>query len=143
MLRMKDKLRILVVEDEEHVADLIAVLFTRLNWDVQVAVTGKTGLDLAVEQKFDLITLDVGLPDVSGMEICRELRQRHISYRTPVVFVSAHADPEIKRQAFEFDAVDFIQKPFKVEEFMARISAALKRKLPVPPAFEVAVTGRV
>ena len=141
---MKDKLRILVVEDEEQVADLIAVLFTRLNWDVQIATIGKQGLELAIEEKFDLITLDVGLPDISGVEICRELRQRHISYRTPIVFVSAHAGAEIKRQAFEFDAVDFIQKPFRVEDFMARISTALKRKLPVPvvPQEEKAGTRR-
>ena len=124
----------LVVEDEEQVADLIAVLFTRLNWDVQIATTGQKGLELAIEEKFDLITLDVGLPDISGVEICRELRQRHISYRTPVVFVSAHSGAEIKRQAFEFDAVDFIQKPFRVEDFMDRISKALKCKLALPEA---------
>lgn len=129
-------MRVLVVEDEEQVADLIAVLFTRLNWDVHIAGTGQKGLELAVEKKFDLITLDVGLPDISGIEICRELRQRHISYRTPIVFVSAHSGPDIQRQAFEFDAVDFIQKPFKIEDFLTRISAALKQKLSLPLAVE-------
>jgi two-component system alkaline phosphatase synthesis response regulator PhoP len=133
---MKEKLRILVVEDEEHVADLIAVLFARLDWDVEVATTGKKGLELATEEEFDLITLDVGMPDISGVEICRELRQRHISYRTPVVFVSAHSEPEIKRKAFEFDAVDFIEKPFKVQDFLARISAAMKQKLNIPEEVE-------
>jgi DNA-binding response OmpR family regulator len=133
---MKEKLRILVVEDEEQVADLIAVLFARLDWDVQIAVTGQKGLELATEEKFDLITLDVGLPDISGVELCRELRQRHISYRTPIVFVSAHGGAEIKRQAFEFDAVDFIQKPFRTEDFLARISAALKRELDLPDVIE-------
>lgn len=133
---MKEKLRILVVEDEEQVADLIAVLFARLNWEVTVAATGQQGLELAVTEKFNLITLDVGLPDISGIEICRELRQRHISYRTPVVFVSAHAGPEITRQAFEFDAVDFVQKPFQVEDFQTRISAALKLKLNLPESVQ-------
>lgn len=133
---MKEKLRILVVEDEEHVADLIAVLFARLDWEVEVATTGNKGLELATEEEFDLITLDVGMPDISGVEICRELRQRHISYRTPIVFVSAHSEPEVKRQAFEFDAVDFIEKPFKVQDFLARISAAMKVKLNLPEEVE-------
>jgi DNA-binding response OmpR family regulator len=133
---MKEKLRMLVVEDEEQVADLIAVLFARLDWDVRISGTGRKGLELATEEKFDLITLDVGLPDISGVEICRELRQRHISYRTPIVFVSAHNGSEIKRQAFEFDAVDFIEKPFRVEDFLARISAALKQKLRLPDIIE-------
>lgn len=131
---MKEKLRILVVEDEEQVADLISVLFARLNWDVTIAATGQKGLELATEEKFDLITLDVGLPDINGIEICRELRQRHISYRTPIVFVSAHGGAEIKRQAFEFDAVDFVEKPFQVEDFLARLSSALKQKLNMPAA---------
>ena len=133
---MKEKLRVLVVEDEEPVADLIAVLLARQGWEVQVARTGWQGLQLAIEERFDLITLDIGLPDLSGLEICRELRQRHISYRTPVVFVSAHGGEDVRRQALGFEAADFIQKPFRAEELLARISTAVNRNGSLPEALE-------
>lgn len=126
------KMRILVVEDDREFAKLMAASFQGIGCDVQLAFTGRDGLERATEEKFDLITLDVNLPDVNGFEICRELKQRHISYRTPIVFVAGRATEEDRNRAFELDAVEFIEKPFQLRDFLARISAATGRQFSLP-----------
>jgi DNA-binding response OmpR family regulator len=88
---------------------------------VLIAHTGKKGLELAQENKFDLITLDADLPDINGFEICSELKQRHFSRHTPVVFVSACATLEDQQHALDLGAADFIEKPFDTQDFLSRI----------------------
>lgn len=125
---MKEKAKILVVEDETAVADMMAAMLTHAGCEVQTAHRGDSGLEIAKEEKFDLITLDVDLPGLDGFEIYLELKQRHISYRTPVVFVSGFATPENLERAFKLGANDFIEKPFKLEQFISRISSCIKSK---------------
>jgi DNA-binding response OmpR family regulator len=119
---MSKKIKILVVEDEAEVASLMAFLLTRAGYGVQVALREDDGLELAKQEKFDLIILNVDLPGINGFEICRELKQRHISYHTPIVFVTDRADEASRNKAFALGAVDFIEKPFPADDFIARIA---------------------
>ena len=123
---MRDKTKILIVEDEMPLALIMVHVLTRVGCDVQMATTGKKGMELARETKFDLITLDIGLPDVSGFEMCSELKQRHISRHTPVVFVSAKPCEADIREGMKRGAVDYITKPFDVTDFIYRVISHAK-----------------
>ena len=118
---MPTKVRILIVEDETSVAQMMARLLERAGCSVRVADTGEQGLELALENRFDLITLDVDLPGMTGLTILQELRQRHISRRTPVVMISGRATEDDRRHALELGATDYITKPFPAADFISRI----------------------
>jgi DNA-binding response OmpR family regulator len=120
---MSEKLKILVVEDDTAVASMMTYLLSRAGYAVETALTGRRGLELASSQKFDLITLDVDLPGVNGFDICWELKQRSISQRTPIIFLSGNAQEERRAKAFELGAVAFISKPFNVEDFLERVAS--------------------
>jgi DNA-binding response OmpR family regulator len=118
-----NSMKILVVEDETPMAMMMVNLLTRVGYVVEVARTGHEAIELAAEEKFDAITLDVDLPDMLGFDVCRELKQRHISYRTPVLFLSSHVTEDRRQTAFEFGAADFIAKPFAALDFLNRIDS--------------------
>lgn len=118
---VKTKTKILIVEDETAVAMMMVSLLTRAGCDVSVAYTGEKGMALASEKKFDLITLDLDLSDINGFEICSELKQRHFSRHTPIVFVSDHATIEDQQHGLELGAADYITKPFDASDFVSRI----------------------
>jgi DNA-binding response OmpR family regulator len=120
---MSEKIKNLVVEKVPAVASLMTFLLSRAGYDVETALTGRRGLELATSQKFALITLDVDLPGVNGFDICRELKQRWISQRTPIIFLSGNALEERRAMAFELGAVDFIAKPFIVDDFLERVAS--------------------
>ena len=122
---MKKK-KVLVVENEIPTAMMMVSLLTQTGFDAQVATKGRKGLEIAQEQKFDLIVLETVLPDLSGLKVCAELKQRHISYRTPVVFLSNQRGDESRERALEFGAVDFIEMPFDAEDFVSRILSHLE-----------------
>lgn len=124
---MTDKAKILVVEDEVVVANLMATMLRYAGFDVQVATSGREGMEQATENKFDLITLDLDLGDADGFEIFCDLKQRHISYRTPIVFVTGRASDQCRQQAMDLGAADFIAKPFDFADFKARITSAVQR----------------
>jgi DNA-binding response OmpR family regulator len=105
-------------------------LLTQAGFDVEATAKGQKGLEIAQERKFDLILLEINLPDISGLEICAELRQRHISYRTPVIFLSGQSGNEFRQQAFELGAADFIEKPFDAKEFVSRVLSHLEETTP-------------
>lgn len=120
-------MKILVIEDDVPAAMIIVSLLAQTRCEVTVANTGGRGVELALETKFDLIVLDVDLP--GGFEICRELKQRHFTRHTPVVFVSERSSLEDQQQGLEVGAADYITKPFDTSDFVQRILAqANKRK---------------
>jgi OmpR-family two-component system manganese-sensing response regulator len=119
------KLKILIVEDDVSLAMMMVHVLSRAGCDVQVASTGEKGLELSTESKFDLITLDIDLPGISGLEICRELKQRHISHQTPVVFITGRPSEQDVKRGLELGAVDYIPKPFGVE-FAPRLISHIK-----------------
>jgi len=102
--------KILIVEDDTPLAMMMASLLTRAGCDVQGAHTGEKAMRLAQESKFDLITLDIDLPDMSGFEICRELKQRHLSRHTPIVLISGRLCEE-DRQRAGFCFTGFVSYP--------------------------------
>jgi len=132
---MNKKTKVLIVEDETPLAMLMVSILTRLHCDVTVAQNGKKAMELASERRFDLITLDLELPDTTGFAICRELKQRHISYKTPVIFISASPCQQDIDEAKKHGAVDYLPKPFDTTEFIYKVIyyARARRLTPQEP----------
>ncbi len=116
--------RILVVDDEPAVLDMLVYNLRRANYEVLTAVDGRTALRLARDSRPDLILLDLMLPEVDGLDVCRELRR---SSQVPIIMLTAR-DEEVDRVVgLELGADDYVCKPFSVRELMARIKAVLRR----------------
>lgn len=114
----------LIIEDEVAIADLLAYSLGREGISIDTAYDGITGLNKAKEGRFDLILLDLMLPDMSGLDICRKLSD---TIGTPIVILTAKADIVDKVVGFELGAFDYITKPFDVREVVARVKSLLKR----------------
>jgi DNA-binding response OmpR family regulator len=106
------KKKILIVEDDIPLAMMLVAMFTEAGCDAKAATTGKKAMDLAAWKKFDLIALDVYLPDMSGFEICDDLKQRHISKNTPIVFITGKPSEADRKHGLKIGAADYIAKPF-------------------------------
>jgi DNA-binding response OmpR family regulator len=124
---MKGKAKILIVEDDTPLAMLMVHVLSDAGCDVKAAHTGKKGMELAQENQFDLITLDVNLPDTSGFDICSELKERHISRHTPIIFISAQTGEQDLRKGFALGAADYIPKPFDPNALAPRLLSHVKR----------------
>lgn len=122
---MSGKVKILIVEDDAPVAQMMEILLTRAGCDVLIVHTGKAGMELASKNKFDLIALDIDLPDINGFEICQEIKQLHFSRQTPVVFVSGRPCKQDIERGLKLGAVDYITKPFRME-FAPRLLSHIK-----------------
>jgi DNA-binding response OmpR family regulator len=115
---------VLVVDDEANIADLIELYLQREGFRVVKATTGEAGVRAVGEHRPRLVVLDVGLPDVDGLEVCRRLRQ---TSTIPVIFLTAR-DSEIDRVlGLELGADDYVTKPFSPAELVARVKAVLRR----------------
>jgi DNA-binding response OmpR family regulator len=123
------KSKVLVLENEMPVAMMMVSLLTRIGFDVQVATKARKGMEIAQEQKFDLIILEIDLPEISGFEIFEDLRQRHISCQTPIIFLSNQRGDECREQALELGAVDYFTKPFDAVEIFLRLLSHTKPML--------------
>ncbi|HUA64374.1 MAG TPA: response regulator [Alphaproteobacteria bacterium] len=123
---MADKARILIVESETPLAMMMVSALTQAGCDAHVAHTGRKGLALARENKFGLIVLAVELSDSNGFEICDELRQRHLSRRTPIILTARELRDHDWQRGQELGAVDYIVKPFDSADFVQRILSAVK-----------------
>ena len=125
---MSGMAKILIVEDDMPVAMMIAYLLTRAQCEVAFAHTAKKGMQLAEEGNFDLITLDVDLPDGNGFQLCSRLKE-HLRLRdTPVVFVSARCLIEDQQHGLDVGAADYITKPFETFEFVPRLLSHIGQK---------------
>ena len=119
--------RILVVEDEEDIASFIKRGLLLKGYEVAVADDGETALKLFREQVPDLVLLDLMLPDLDGVEVCRRVRA---ASDVPVIILTALDSVSHKVEGLEVGADDYVTKPFSFEELIARIRAALRRKAP-------------
>ena len=117
---------ILVVEDEANLADLLSENLTAEGYRVEVARTGSEGLSQALEGEFDLIVLDVMLPEIDGFTICRKLREDQ--HDVPVLFLTARNDPDDRIHGLESGGDDYLTKPFHLKEFLLRVAAILRRR---------------
>lgn len=117
--------RILVVEDEESIRDIITTALSHQGHAVTETQHGRNALNVAIEDTFDLIVLDVMVPGVSGFEVCKQLRDRGDT--TPVLFVTARDEPDDRIKGFVTGGDDYLTKPFSIDELVLRVSAILRR----------------
>jgi DNA-binding response OmpR family regulator len=118
-------MRILLVEDERKVASFIARALRENTYAVDVAESGQKALELGADVPYDAILLDVRLPDLSGIEVCRELRQRGIE--SPVMMLTARGLVEQRVEGLDAGADDYLTKPFVLAELLARVRALIRR----------------
>ncbi|WP_073308378.1 response regulator transcription factor [Flavobacterium terrae] len=117
--------KILLVEDEAHVVSFIKKGLSEEGFEVSVAFDGKTGLQLALENNFDIIILDIMLPEMNGLEVCKNIRLRN--QIVPILFLTALGTSENIVLGLENGADDYLVKPFKFIELIARIKTLLRR----------------
>jgi len=116
--------RVLVVDDEAGLARALAINLRARNYEVEVAPDGRTGLELAARTHPDVVVLDLGLPDMDGVEVVAGLRGWT---QIPIIVLSARAMSEDKVEALDAGADDYVTKPFGMDELLARLRAAVRR----------------
>ena len=121
---MEEKKRILIVEDEKDISEILAYNIQRQGYDVDTAFDGETGLDKALTGEFDLILLDVMLPKMDGFEICKRVREK---LQTPIIILTAREEENDKIMGLDLGADDYMTKPFSIGELASRIKANIRR----------------
>jgi DNA-binding response OmpR family regulator len=116
--------RILLVDDEQSIQTLLSYPLRKEGYDVVQATDGREALDRFEEQPFDIVVLDLRLPRIDGLEVCRRLRSRS---SVPIIMLTAKSEEIDKVVGLELGADDYITKPFSLREFSSRIKAALRR----------------
>jgi DNA-binding response OmpR family regulator len=124
---------ILVAEDDRDIADLIAHYIERSGWTAHTAGSGDDALARARKQPFDLVILDVMLPGMSGLEVCRALRADAATKEIPIIMVTARAEETDRIIGLDIGADDYIAKPFSPNELVARIRALMRRSKRAEP----------
>ncbi len=121
------KARLLVVEDDNDISNMLKIYFNSLGYDVDVAPRGSEALDKTHTVLPHLIVLDIMLPDIDGYEVCRRLRQSTRTSHIPVIFLTQKDERSDKLQGLELGADDYITKPFDIEELKLRVQGAIRR----------------
>ena len=130
--------RILLVEDETAIADIVLHALRAEGFQAEHCLTGGDALRLARQEAFDLAVLDVGLPDIGGFALCRELRRER---DLPVIFLTAQNAEAERLLGLEIGADDYVTKPFSPRELVARVRVVLRRLHPASPAPAVDAPG--
>lgn len=123
-------MRILIIEDEKKLADSLKKALIAENYAVDTATDGQSGYEIAAVEPFDLIILDIGLPQMDGFEVCRKLRAEKIT--VPILLLTARDTINDKIIGLDLGADDYLVKPFEFEELLARIRALIRRSGPEP-----------
>jgi two-component system KDP operon response regulator KdpE len=133
--------RILIVDDEPNIIATVSPLLRAQGYEVLSAATGRSALDAVERSRPDLLVLDLGLPDIDGVEVCRQVRQ---TSNAPILVLSARGAEGDKVAALDAGADDYVTKPFGADELLARIRAALRRvDNPTPPSHPMVRGGLV
>jgi two-component system phosphate regulon response regulator PhoB len=122
--------RVVIVEDEEDIRGLVAFTLRDLGWDTYPAGTGEEGLALVASVRPEVVVLDLMLPDLSGVEVCRRLRADHANRGLGVVMLTARSDEYDRLLGFEVGADDYVVKPFSVRELGLRVRALARSRAP-------------
>lgn len=117
--------RVLVIEDDDDIAELISIHLRDLGCQVDQARAGDVGYQMAIHHSFDLIVLDIMLPGMDGLEVCRKLRAAEI--QNPILMLTAKSEEIDKVLGLETGADDYLTKPFSIREFVARVKAIFRR----------------
>jgi len=125
--------KLLLVEDEKHIARFVELELQHEGYEVTVAYDGREGLALAIAEAFDVLLLDVMLPGLNGIEICRRIRTQS---QVPILLLTARDAVMDRVAGLDAGADDYIVKPFAIEELLARIRTILRRVAPPQPTGE-------
>lgn len=117
-------LKILIAEDDKKIARLLQLLLEDEDYNTEIVYDGKTALETAKSKSFDLVLLDIMMPRMNGIDVCRKIREFS---KTPIIIISAKDEISDKVIGLELGADDYITKPFSNEEFIARVKAMLRR----------------
>src|SRR5438876_4275518 len=131
--------RILLIEDDSRLAEMVSEYLGESGFRVSIATGGRAGLERLAREPFDALVLDLMLPDMDGLEVCRELRAKS---DTPVLMLTARGDAADRVVGLELGADDYLPKPFEPRELLARLRAILRRRNAVP-ASDVIRFGRL
>jgi phosphate regulon transcriptional regulator PhoB len=126
--------RVLIVEDEPDIRELVVHHLKREGYQVSVAASGEEALRQVQASPPDLVLLDLMMPAMSGLEVCRRLRQDPVTASLPIVMLTAKGDEIDRVLGLEIGADDYVVKPFSPKELLARVRAVLRRSLPAPGA---------
>lgn len=118
--------QVLIIEDDVDIAELISIHLHDLVCQIKRCTNGEAGFELAVAESFDLIVLDIMLPGIDGLEVCRRLRAQEII--TPILMLTAKSEEIDKVLGLEIGADDYLTKPFSIREFVARVKAIFRRQ---------------
>lgn len=118
------KLKVLIIDDEWNMRNLLRIYLTRQGFEVNEASNGREGLLLSEHKPFDLIILDLMMPDMHGWEVCRKIREHRM---TPILMLTARNETKDKVEGLGLGADDYVTKPFEPEELVARIFALIRR----------------
>ena len=123
-----NSMKILYIEDEENIAKPVIRVLRSRNYLVDYAMDGKKGLTMILENNYDCIVLDLNLPEISGIDICKKARESGIA--TPILMLTARSQIYNKLEGFDVGTDDYLTKPFDLQELIARINALIKRGSP-------------
>jgi DNA-binding response OmpR family regulator len=118
---------VLIVEDDADIRELVAFKLRQVGYDVRTALDGEEGLQLAVDATPDVVLLDLMMPKLSGLDVCRELRARAATASVPIIMLTAKAQEADVERGFELGATDYVVKPFSPRELVSRVNAVLGR----------------
>lgn len=124
---MTNNTRVLIIEDHQDIAEMLFDYFERKDYELDYASDGRMGFNLANQNDYDVIILDLMLPEMDGMDVCRKLREESNNY-TPILMLTARDTLEDKVNGLGVGADDFLVKPFEILELEARIKALIRRK---------------
>ncbi|GGI42170.1 response regulator transcription factor [Mammaliicoccus stepanovicii] len=122
---------ILIIEDEQNLARFIELELKHEDYEVDICNDGESGLNLALEKTYDCILLDLMLPKMNGLEVCRRVRREK---DTPIIMITAKGDTYDKVIGLDYGADDYIVKPFDIEELLARIRVIIRRNVTTAPS---------
>ena len=118
-----EKKKVLVIDDEQIVLDSVSQILMDENYEVDVSLSGREGLDWAIERPYDIVLTDIRMPDIGGMRVLRDIKR--IKSSLPVLIITGYATTRSAVQAMKLGAADYIEKPFEPEQLLEAVSRAL------------------
>ncbi|MFN8255123.1 MAG: hybrid sensor histidine kinase/response regulator [Bacteroidales bacterium] len=128
-MKTEENPKILIIDDIASNIQVVANLLKKNNYNISYAQSGKAGIERAQQANFDLILLDIMMPEMDGYEVCLQLKKDIKTKDIPIIFLTAKTTEESLKRGFESGAVDFITKPFKADELLARVATHIQLKI--------------